>query len=62
MHQKYLLKFATAFSALAIFSGVATAASSNFPNSAKSVVIASIFGMIAVLFLSYILLKYGGEA
>ncbi len=61
MSQKYILKFAMASLALLFYSGVA-AAESSLTDSAKSIVIASIFGMVAILFLCYILLKYGGEA
>ena len=58
----HFFKFVMGFLALLFYTGVATAAGSSFPDSAKSVLIASIFGMIAILFLCYILLKYGGEA
>ena len=61
MSRKHILKFATASLALLFYSGIA-AAESPLTDSAKSIVIASIFGMIAILFLCYVLLKYGGEA
>jgi CHASE2 domain-containing sensor protein len=61
MSRKHILKFATTFLALLFYSGIA-AAEPSLTDPAKSIVIASIFGMIAILFLCYVLLKYGGEA
>ena len=58
----HFFKFAMGFLAFIFCSGIAAAAGSSFYDPAKSILIASIFGMIAILFLCYILLKYGGEA
>jgi hypothetical protein len=66
MNLRHLINSFITSAAFLSFSGIAIAADAPggvaFPNSIKSITIVSTFGLISVIFLCYIFLKYGGEA